>query len=123
MRKLILTILICLFPTFLNADDTLPVVKESVDGIAIIILPDSDHQRIAFIKNGQLLATRLMVDELIFGIDDGKPCLIWQDYWTAERIVYYENISFLNLNDDPTQEGNGGEWWNMNRNMKDLKQP
>ena len=101
----------------------LPLVEETVDEIAYVQTAGCDHLRVVFIKNGQVLATRLYVDDMISINIDGEHTLVWQDYWTAERVVHAKKYSSWYVKADPTQEGQDGLWWCMFRNMKDLKQP
>lgn len=101
----------------------LPLIVESVDEICVVQTIGCDHSRVVFIRGGSVLATRLMVDDMQWvACGDGFQ-LIWQDYWTAERVVETPKISVYQVPSDPTQEGQDGLWWCMFRNMRDLKQP
>lgn len=107
-----------------HADERgLPLVEESVDELMIITTEGCDYSRIVFIRNGSILATRLMADDMLWVTDKDGFMLIWQDYWTAKRVVHTPKISQYTLQADPTQEGQDGLWWCMFRNMRDLKQP
>jgi hypothetical protein len=101
----------------------LPLVQEEVDEICIIQTVGCDHCRVVFVRNGSVLATRLMVDDMLWVSQGDHFLLIWQDYWTAERVVQAKKLSMWTLAEDPTQEGQDGLWWCMFRNMRDLKQP
>lgn len=101
----------------------LPLIVEEVDEICIIQTPGSNHCRVVFFRGESVLATRLVVDEMIWTAQEGHFVLIWQDYWTAERVVQSRQFSVWQMDTDPTQEGQNGPWWCMFRNMRDLKQP
>jgi|GEM_PF-5790727 len=101
----------------------LPLVQEEVDEICIIQTVGCDHCRVVFVRNGAVLATRLMVDDMLWVSHGDRFQLIWQDYWTAERVVEAKKLSMWTVAADPTQEGQDGLWWCMFRNMRDLKQP
>lgn len=111
-------------PALLCAEEAgLPLIQEEVDEICVIQTPDSDHCRVVFFRGESVLATRLVVDEMTWATSNGRFRLIWQDYWTAERVVEADRFSVWNLAEDPTQQGQNGPWWCMFRNMRDLKQP
>lgn len=101
----------------------LPLVQEEVDEICNIQTVGCDHSRVVFVRNGAVLATRLMVDDMLWVSHGDRFQLIWQDYWTAERVVEAKKLSMWTVAADPTQEGQDGLWWCMFRNMRDLKQP
>ena len=106
-----------------GSDRGLPVVHEEVDEICVIQTQNSDHCRVVFIRGESVLATRLMVDEMLWTTHEDQFRLVWQDYWTAERIVDSKKMSVWLVDEDPTQSGQNGPWWCMFRNMRDLKQP
>lgn len=101
----------------------LPLVQEEVDEICVIQTIGCDHSRVVFIRGGSVLATRLMVDDMQWVSSGDRFQLIWQDYWTAERVVEAKKLSVWQMPADPTQDGQDGLWWCMFRNMRDLKQP
>ena len=49
-----------------GSDRGLPVVHEEVDEICVIQTQNSDHCRVVFIRGESVLATRLMVDEMLW---------------------------------------------------------
>ena len=126
MKKLLLT-LAFLCPTMAWAQpdysEGLPFIAEDVDALVIVITDNSDHCRVVFVRGKTVLATRLVVDEMIWYTRDGKFYLLWEDYWTADRLVSTENVSIEHYDKDPTQVGQNSPWWCMFRNMRDLKQP
>ena len=101
----------------------LPLVEEEVDEIAIVQTIGCEHCRVVFVRGPAVLATRLMVDDMLWAPSGDHFLLIWQDYWTAERVVSTRKISFHLVEADPTQEGEDGLWWCMFRNMRNLKEP
>jgi hypothetical protein len=130
MKKLVLSLatFLLLFlsstASFSEEDRGLPVIEEHVDEIYIIYTEGNDYGRVVFIREGNVLATRLLLDEMIWGVSlDSKVQLMWRDYWTAERIVTTDILSTIVLPYDPTQVEQRGQWWCMWRNMRDLKQP
>jgi hypothetical protein len=125
MMKYFLTFLLFLFASVSLAEDRgLPVIEEHVDEIWLIRVEGNDYGRIVFIRDGNVLATRLLLDEMIWTVSsDAKIQLMWRDYWTAERIVTTDNFATVILPFDPTQAEQRGQWWCMWRNMRDLRQP
>lgn len=105
------------------SDRGLPLVLETVDEICVIQTVGSDHCRVVFIRDKTILATRLAVDEMQWTAQGDRFQLIWQDYWTAERVVEATKFSVYVMDEDPTQGGQHGPWWCMFRNMRDLMQP
>ena len=101
----------------------LPVVQEAVDEICIIQTVGCDHCRVVFVRNGSVLATRLMTDDMLWVSHGDRFQLIWQDYWTAERVVETTRVSAWTVEEDLTQDGQDGLWWCMFRNMRDLRAP
>lgn len=122
LRKLGIIVLLLCSPCYAE-EAGLPLIEESCDEICVITTPDSDHARVVFFRGDSVLATRLVEDEMTWTIRDGEFLLIWQDYWTAERVVSSKHLSFHHMYEDPTQQGQNGPWWCMFRNMRDLKQP
>lgn len=120
---IILIVLMSLAPKLVAEERGLPLIKEHVDEIWIIRTFDNDYGRVAFIRDGNIAATRLLLDEMVWTIEHDKVQLAWRDYWTAERIVTADVFTTIVLPYDPTQAGQKGQWWCMLRNMRDLKQP
>lgn len=100
-----------------------PLVEESVDEICIVQTINTAHCRVVFFHNGNVLATRLLIDDMLWVPQGDQFLLIFQDYWTAERVVSTRKISFYLVTSDPTQEGEDGLWFCMFRNMRNLKEP
>lgn len=121
-------ILLCALNAF--AGEGLPLIEEEVDEILVISVykekengdTEHCHDRIIFFRHGSVLATRQLVDDMIWTVNgSGEFILQWQDYWTAERRVTTKNFS---ASYEPyVDTGDGGPWWDMRRNMRDLKQP
>jgi len=112
------------FPTTAFAQGSnLPVIQESVDEIVILQTVDNEYARVVFIRDGSVLATRLLLDDMLWTTDSEKFVLVWQDYSTAERVVEASKFSVVVTATDPTQADRCGPWWCMFRNMRDLKQP
>lgn len=125
MKALILSVILALCGETCGAEErSLPFIYEEFDAILVIQTEGCDHSRICFIRDKQIIATRLMVDDMLWSTtNEGCIQLVWQDYWTAERVIKADKLAVLTMPEDPTQEGQDGLWWCMFRNMKDLKQP
>lgn len=126
MRTLFNTlVLLAVLPLTARAAEErgLPLVVEQCDEILVIQTEGCDHHRVVFIRDHAVLATRLMVDDMQWVACGDHFQLIWQDYWTAERVVEAKVLSVYQMPEDPTQEHRDGLWWCMFRNMRDLKQP
>lgn len=109
-----------LFVTFACRAGELPVVIEEVDSI-ILLSSQNTYQRIIFIKNGQVLATRLALDDMLWTVQGKYFVLVWQDHWTASRVV--KTKTFISMVGEYYEPGANGPWWNQAKNMRDLKQP
>lgn len=143
MKNLIFLILL-LFPINLLGQqvlqqtdkEELPLIEEDVDEIIILRTVGNQYARVVFIRNNAVLATRLLLDDMIWNVTnrvivDEKngpitvPCfqLSWQDYSIADRIINAPRFSLIVTEHDPTQSDRCGPWWCQFRNMRDLKQP
>lgn len=124
MRNLIstLVLLAALMPLSVRAAEErgLPLVWEIVDEILVIQTVDTDHSRVVFIRHGRAFATRLHCDDMLFVSCGDRFQLIWQDYWTCERVVEAPRLGIYTL---PAVEGHDGPWHCMLRNMRDLRAP
>jgi hypothetical protein len=133
IKSILLTmaLVLTLFTGTVKSEDRgLPVIEEHVNEIWIIRTQDQDtgnvseYGRVVFIREGNVLATRLLLDEMVWAINsEAKIQLSWRDYWTAERIVTTDEFADIILPYDPTQVEQRGQWWCMWRNMRDLKCP
>lgn len=106
--------------------DDLPLVTEHVDELCVFQVANetfSGHPQIVFIRDGQVMAKRLVYpSEMIFYTDqEGRFVVQWRDYSICHRVVTADHYSYMVLPEDPTHEN--GPWWAMQRNMRDLKQP
>lgn len=131
--KYTITILITLLLSFATAlaqaeecdtnNKALPVIQEEVDEIIVFSTVGDQYKRIFFIKDNQVLATRLFIDDMIWTVHEDKFRLMWQDYSLADRVVDAKTFSTVVSPHDPTESSRCGPWWCMFRNMRDLKQP
>lgn len=105
------------------SDRGLPFVTEAVEEICVVTSADSDHKRVVFLDDkGRVITTRLLVDEMQWVQAGDGFQLIWQDYWTAERVVEAKRLTAWNLETDPTDQS-GLCWFDARRRMTDLRQP
>ncbi|QGJ71980.1 Hypothetical protein PBC10988_36930 [Planctomycetales bacterium 10988] len=122
---LLLSFCLCLFsfPMDVKAEErTLPLIEEQVDEIIIVRTVGNQYARVVFIRDQNVLASRLLLDEMVWTMEDGNFRLMWQDYSTAERVVEAPKFSYLLAQENPTSN-QGAPWWCMERNMRNLKQP
>lgn len=112
----------CLFSDLKAEENSLPLVVESMDIVIVVKTEKVDHQRIIFIRNNRVIATRLLVDDMIWTTVGDKFQLIWQDYWTAERVIEFDNLYSVVVQETPTKDEDL-PWWAMRRVMVDLKAP
>lgn len=101
----------------------LPVVRETVDELIIMRTIGNAYARVYFIRGDSVQATRLLLDNMSWKICEDRFQLIWQDYSIADRIVEAKRFSVVVTTSDPLQAQRSGPWWNMFRNMRDLKHP
>lgn len=114
---------LCAFPVAGQADEPLPLIQETVDEIIILRTVGNQYARVIFIRDDAILATRLLLDDMMWTATGDKFQLMWQDYSIAERVVEAKTFSIFVTPHDPTQADRCGPWWCMFRNMRDLKQP
>ncbi len=110
-----------------QADESFPLVCESVD--EVIAVHVGEQTRLVFISSGAIQATRLASEDLHWTASNGCFELVWQDYcWAArsnraERIVSTRLLTEFWIDGDLEFEGERAAWHDMRRNMRDLKQP
>jgi hypothetical protein len=115
---LIAVVFACAAPAWAE-EQSLPLIQESVDEICIVRL--DGYSKLIFFRDGAVLATRHLSDDMMFiPVGDHFQC-IWRDYWTAERVVDAAKLSVWDVAKDPTHDS--GEWWCAWRVMTDLRQP
>ena len=129
-RKLLIALVAvtCLLLGVVRSDETsdndgLPLVSERVDAVIVCRTQGNSFARIIFIKNDTILATRLLLDDMLWTCEGEDFVLMWEDYSMAHRIVTFKTYIHIVGASDPLQDANMGPWWAMNRNMRDLKQP
>lgn len=103
-----------------SEEPSLPLVYEQVDQIWFVSRPESDYTTVVFIRDNKVVATRLYQDDMLIVAQGESFQLIWRD-WTAERVVECAEIRGAIL--EPIPAPGGGEWWQMQNRMVDLKQP
>jgi hypothetical protein len=103
------------------------VIYEEMDEVWIIQVHDDnpdgycrDYSRLAFFRDGSLIATRLLSDEMLFVPVGDHFQIIWRDYWSADRLIECKKLSNYCVAVDPTNDDNA-PWWGMQRRMRDLK--
>ena len=112
--------LLCLIAADL---EQLPIVAETVDEIMIMRIVDNSYDRVIFIRDAKVLATRLYIEEMHWIHSREGFELHWEDYSIARRIVTAPRVSVMVTEFDPTQAERCGPWWNMRRRMTDLRMP
>ena len=121
LPRWILALIFCPLTCASARADGLPLVVETVDEICVIRAVDCDHTRVCFFRDGNLLATRLQVEDMHIYAQGDEFWLVWQDYWNAERIVIATKLSLYVVERDPTQDDQEGVWWCARRRMADLR--
>lgn len=110
-------------PALCRGEEALPLIRETVDEIVILRTIGNQYARVIFIREDSVLATRLLLDDMVWTVEGDTFVLMWQDYSIAERVVEAKSFSMVTTPFDPTQADRCGPWWCMFRNMRDLKQP
>lgn len=104
----------------------LPFVRESVDEIIIVQQHggyDYQIQRAVFVRDGQVIASRLVTDDMLWSERGGMFAAVWCDWGAVHRAVEAPRCSIMTLGPNASVDGQRGPWWCMWRNMRDLKQP
>lgn len=108
-------------------DFSLPFLEEDIYWVSVQKMEDSTSQRICFfdLVGTELVyrTSRIMQDDMQWGFDNERKMftLSWQDYWSANRLIYFNKLEYIEMNHDPLELQNNAQWWQ--RNNKDLKQP
>jgi hypothetical protein len=110
-------------PGVVQAEQELPTVIETCDEVMVLTAKNGYYPRVLFIKDGQIFASRMLQDDMIWSSQGNKLVLIWEDYSLCNRVVKFKYYSNVYAEYDPTSGDRQGAWWAMNRNMRDLKQP
>lgn len=98
-----------------------PCVCETVDLILVVEIENYQCRYVTFWRDGNFIAKRIELDDMLWVSDAELFRLIWIDHGAVERVVDAKAVGYLRLETDPFQDR--GPWWNMARNMNDLKQP
>lgn len=125
MRTLLAAVMVLMVSSGAPASDRgLPFVTEVVDEICVVQSADSDHKRVVFLRDGKVFAVRLYLEYSMQFVQAGDGFqLIFEDDWTAERVVECKRLSAWNVEQDPEQFVQRLPWWHAARNMRDLRQP
>lgn len=102
-----------------------PLVQERYDALAFVRFEDRDSTHVVFIRDGQIMATRLLDDGMILALDGPDFVLSWRDYWNANRAVRARLVVSLVLEPEPPEDVAhvDNAWLDMRRNMRDLEAP
>jgi hypothetical protein len=121
VKKLLTSIVLILLLSTAYGEET-SLIKEDVDEIMIVYI-ENGNDRVIFFRGDSILATRSLRNDMLFTSEGDKFLLIWSDYYPEhDRCVSTKVFTTLYCKEDPYQQDRG-PWWNMFRNMRDLKQP
>lgn len=101
----------------------LPWVEEQVDEMILITVSGESYERVVFVKNGSVLTSRMVSDDMVWSHDAELFQLVWRDQFFVNRVVRANRLSVMCCEQDVIQQNRSGPWWAMHRNMRDLKLP
>jgi hypothetical protein len=107
-----------------DLDQSLPVIFECVDELAVVHIGDIDEHcvpLIVFIRDGMVLDTRMLTDEMLFVAAGDSVQMHWQDWFTAHRVVIAKTVGIYHFHEDPRLSQDGLEWWAAARVMRQLR--
>lgn len=106
----------------LAAENSLPVVSEHYTAIAVVTSAEDGYSKVFFVRNGRVVADRLLVDRMVWSCQDGRFAVAWDDYarTCAHRIITADTMTRVTVDG---WEASTNEWWNMANLGTDLKQP
>lgn len=104
------------------ADESLPVVEEHYD--CILVITDPAYDNIVFIRGNCVVTRRTWESSgwIWSQKKSGEIVVIFEDYWTAHRIITADELWHIHVDHDPELDP-GGPWWNQGRNMRDFQAP
>lgn len=111
----------------------LQVVIETYDAVCLLAPPPREGDSleyeysyyepvyVVFIRDGKVIATRTLHDQMHFTGADGKFCLHFDDYGMCHRAIFFGEL--LVATGRWRDADAAGMWFNQNVRMTDLKEP
>lgn len=111
-----------LFLAFVELE-TLPVVEEKYDAVVICRNEETwSLGRAYFIRDGRVIAERVVDDEWTFDANGERPAMLWDDYGTRRRRVECDVLIWGSVA-PVKQEDPAAPWFAQGRRMADLLAP
>ena len=106
-----------------NDPTGVPVVHESFDEIWIVQEGEDLFSRVVFLRNNQVIATRLKTEDMQWNHTHGGFTVGWEDYCHGRIYRVCVAAQFATFTVPKIPPGDQPAWWAMNRNMRDLRRP
>lgn len=107
-----------------------PLVVERYDAMIVVHELASEQRnweihRVYFIRDGKIIADRILTEDMLPSTDGPDFVLFWNDYGSCHRLVRSRvHIEFtVEQSTDFDSRGEAVPWWGMFRRMTDLAPP
>lgn len=127
-RALLLAALLCL-PANADEDEPLPLVHEAYDAVVVVHERSESRawevSRVYFLRQGRVIADRILCEDMLWSSADGRFLLVWNDYGNCQRVISTRAVTELQLELDEAdgKSNDSAPWWGMGRRMTDLRAP
>jgi hypothetical protein len=116
-------------PAVADEDEPLPVVEETYEAVWMVHERSESRSwevsRLYFIRQGRVIADRIVCDDMLWSAAEGKFILCWNDYGNCQRVVRTSTLKEMSvdLDDLDARSTDSAPWWGMGRRMTDLEAP
>lgn len=134
-RRGVLVSLLALAATFsgraavADEEESLPLVQETYEAVWMVHERSESRSwevsRLYFIRQGRVIADRIVCDDMLWSTEAGQFVLCWNDYGNCQRVVRTRTLKevSVDLDDLDARSSDTAPWWGMGRRMTDLEAP
>lgn len=112
-----------------DEDEPLPLVHEAYDAVVVVHERSESRawevSRVYFLRQGRVIADRILCEDMLWSAADGRFLLVWNDYGNCQRVITTRAVTEvqLELDDADGKSNDSAPWWGMARRMTDLRAP
>lgn len=116
-------------PVAAEEDEPLPLVEETYEAVWLVHERSESRSwevsRLYFIRQGRVIADRIVCDDMLWSTEAGQFVLCWNDYGNCQRVVRTRTLKevSVDLDDLDARSSDSAPWWGMGRRMTDLEAP
>lgn len=117
------------WPVAADEDEALPLVEETYEAVWMVHERSESRSwevsRLYFIRQGRVIADRIVCDDMLWSTEAGQFVLCWNDYGNCQRVVRTRTLKevSVDLDDLDARSSDSAPWWGMGRRMTDLEAP